>query len=116
LVLDVLFFGAEGFSCKLQFLIKKDVKNFQLYFFSAIFGDQNPGSGLDPDSLEMLDPDPYPDLDLMNLYPNNSAKNYSLRYLASNRDAVGQWAWLEGEPAPPPPPDDGRGHAVGRGR
>ncbi len=40
---------------------------FQLYSFSSVFGHQNPGSGLDPDldpyldSLEMLDPDPYPD-------------------------------------------------------
>jgi|688.fasta_scaffold458933_1 hypothetical protein len=35
-----------------------------LYFFSSVFNHQNPGSGLDPnlnpDSLEMLDPDSYP--------------------------------------------------------
>jgi hypothetical protein len=38
---------------KLQFFIKS-------VFFSSFFGDQNPGSGLDPDpySLEILDPDP----------------------------------------------------------
>ncbi len=29
-------------------------KNFQLYFFSSVFGHQNPGSGLDPDLFEML--------------------------------------------------------------
>ncbi len=42
----------------------KDEKNF-LLFFSSVFGHQNPRSGLDldpdPDSLKMLDPDPYPD-------------------------------------------------------
>jgi hypothetical protein len=41
---------AEGFSCsldisKLQFLIKTRFKNFLLYFFSSVFGHQNPGSG-----------------------------------------------------------------------
>ncbi len=62
----------EGFSCsldalyegvgisKLQFLIKKRYKIF-FSFFSSISGHQNPGSGLDPYSLEMLDPDPYAD-------------------------------------------------------
>jgi hypothetical protein len=46
---------------KLQFFFKKG------YFFSSVFGHQNPGSGLDPypDSVEMLDPDP----DLMNPDP-----------------------------------------------
>jgi hypothetical protein len=41
---------------KLQFLIKKDLKKFQLYFFLLqvlIIKTL--------DSLEMLDPDPYPD-------------------------------------------------------
>ncbi len=37
---------------------KKLYKFVSLIFFSPIFGHQNPGSGyLDPDSLEMLDPD-----------------------------------------------------------
>ncbi len=38
-------------------------------FFSSVFGHQNPGSGLDPDSLEMLDKDPYPDPDSINPDP-----------------------------------------------
>jgi|688.fasta_scaffold522624_1 hypothetical protein len=38
---------------KLQFLIKKRKKNSAPY--SSIFGHQNSGSRLDPDSLEMLD-------------------------------------------------------------
>jgi hypothetical protein len=48
---------------KLQFLIKKRKTNFQLYFFSSVFGRQNPGSGLDqdPDSLEILNPDAQPE-------------------------------------------------------
>jgi hypothetical protein len=35
------------------------IKNFQLYFISSVFDHdhQKPGPGLDPDSLEMLDPD-----------------------------------------------------------
>ncbi len=37
-----------------------------VFVFSSIFGHQNPGSGLDPDSLEMLDPNPYQDPDSMN--------------------------------------------------
>jgi hypothetical protein len=52
----VVFFRAEGFSCsldvlygglgisKLQCLIRKGRK-IQLYFFSSVFGHQNPGSG-----------------------------------------------------------------------
>ncbi len=61
---------AEGFSCcldalyeslgisALQFWIKKKKKS--AVFFKIIFSHQNPGSGLDPDpdSLELLDPDP----------------------------------------------------------
>jgi hypothetical protein len=48
----------------LQFLIKQI---FHLYFYlSSVFGHQNSGSGLDqypdPDSLEMLGPDPDPQL------------------------------------------------------
>jgi hypothetical protein len=63
------FLKAEGFFCsldisKLQFFIQK---NFHLYFFSLVFGHQNPGSGLDPypdpDSLKILDPDQYLDPD-----------------------------------------------------
>jgi hypothetical protein len=68
---------AEGFSCsldisKLQFLIKK--RNF-CCIFATIFGHQNPGFGMDPnsdpyqDSLQMLDPDTYPDPDSMNPEP-----------------------------------------------
>ncbi len=34
--------------------------------YFSIFGHQNPGSGLDPDSLEMLDLDSYPDPDSIN--------------------------------------------------
>ncbi len=62
---------AEGFSCSLdvlyggpgisKFLIEKSKKMSAVFFFSSIFGHQNPGCGLDPDSLEMLDPDRYPD-------------------------------------------------------
>ncbi len=70
---------AEGFSCslgiiKLQFLIKKE-KEISAVFFSTIFGHQNPGSGLEPnsdpyqDSLKMLDPDTYPDPDSMSPEP-----------------------------------------------
>jgi hypothetical protein len=44
---------------KLQFLIKTRFKHLQLYFFSSVFGHQKLGTGLDPDSLELLDP--YPD-------------------------------------------------------
>jgi hypothetical protein len=49
--------GAKGFSCsfdisKLQFLSKKTYKKILLNFFSFVFGHQNPGSGLDLDSLE----------------------------------------------------------------
>jgi hypothetical protein len=57
--LDVLY-GGLGLS-KLQVLIRK--KRFVVLFSSA-FGHQNLGSGLDPDpnTLEMLDPDPYPDI------------------------------------------------------
>jgi hypothetical protein len=68
-VLDVLFW-AEAFSCNLDilygglgisklhfFIIKRFSKNFGCIFFSSIFGHQNPGAGLDPDSLE-LNPDP----------------------------------------------------------
>ncbi len=76
---------AEGFSCsldvlyeglrisKLQFLIKKDSKNFQLYFFVFSVWSSNPESGLDPDpdSLKMLDPDPYPDPESMNPDPQH---------------------------------------------
>ncbi len=40
--LDLLY-GGLGIS-KLQFLIKKIYKNFQLYFLSSVFGHQNPGS------------------------------------------------------------------------
>jgi hypothetical protein len=55
-------FRAEGFSCcldisKLEFFIKKDLIKFSAVFFSSVFSHQNPGSGLDPDSVEMLDPD-----------------------------------------------------------
>ncbi len=47
---------------------------------------------------------------------HNSTKNYSVRYLVSNRDVDWWWAGPEGEPAPPPPPDDAHAHAVGRAR
>ncbi len=71
---------AQGFSCSLdgglrisifQFCVKK----IFAVIFSSIFSHQNLGSGLDPDpypdldSLEMLDPDSYPDSD----------KNYSIK-------------------------------------
>ncbi len=57
-ILYVLY-GGLGIS-KLQFLIKKDKNIFQLYSSSSVFGHQNPGSGLDPDSdsFEKLDTDP----------------------------------------------------------
>jgi hypothetical protein len=60
---------AEGFSCrlnisKLLFLIKKRYKKISAVCF-PVFGHQDPGFGLDlnpdPDSLEMLVPDSYPD-------------------------------------------------------
>ncbi len=59
----MFFLGAEGFSCsldisKLQFLIKKRSKNFQLYFFLQFLVIKT----LDPDSLEMLDQDSDPQL------------------------------------------------------
>jgi hypothetical protein len=44
-------------------------KNCSSVFFSSVFGYQYLGSRLDPDSLEMLDPDPYPDPDSMNPDP-----------------------------------------------
>ncbi len=57
----------------MQFLIKKDIKKISAVFFSSVFGRQNPRSGLNPnldsDSLEMLDPVPYPDPDSMNPGP-----------------------------------------------
>ena len=44
----------------MQLQSKKDIKKISAVFFFFNFGNQNPGSGLDPDpdSLEMLDPDP----------------------------------------------------------
>ncbi len=54
--LDVLYGGLE--INDLQLLIKKGKNKLELYFFSSVFCHQNPGSGLDPESLEMLDPDP----------------------------------------------------------
>ncbi len=66
------FLRAEGFFCnfdigKLRFLIKKRLKKkIAAVFFSSVFGRQNPRSGLDPcpdrDSLDMLDPNPDPQL------------------------------------------------------
>ncbi len=55
----------------MQFLIKKKDKTISAVFFLLLFGHQNPGSGLDldPDSLEMLDPGPYPGPDSMNSDP-----------------------------------------------
>jgi hypothetical protein len=61
---DVLY-GGLGIS-KLQFLIWKRYL-FSAVFFLHFFGHQNSGSGLGTDSLEMLDPDPYPDSDSVNL-------------------------------------------------
>jgi hypothetical protein len=52
-----------------------DIKKISCNFSSSIFGHQYPGSGLDPDpyripdSLEMLDPDLYPDPDAINPDP-----------------------------------------------
>jgi hypothetical protein len=40
-----------------------------MYFLSSVFGHQNPGPGLDPDSLQMLDLNPYPDPDSFNPDP-----------------------------------------------
>ncbi len=55
---------------KLQFLIKNRYKKiFCRFFSSSVFRHQNPRSALDPDSLEMLDPIPYPDPDSMNPDP-----------------------------------------------
>jgi hypothetical protein len=64
-----------------QFLIKKRRKKILLYFFSFVFGHQNYGSGLDPNSLAMLDPDPYPDPDSFTTLENGKkflkrAKSY----------------------------------------
>jgi hypothetical protein len=50
---------------------KEEKKKIQLCIFSYISGLQNPGSGLDPDSLEMQDPDPYPHSDPMNQDPKH---------------------------------------------
>ncbi len=64
---------AEGFSCsldvvygglgisKLPFLIKKEKKISDVFFLQFLVI-----KTLDPDSLEMLDPDPYPNPDSMN--------------------------------------------------
>jgi hypothetical protein len=70
---------AKDFSCSLghKYIAildqKKLTKNFQLYFFSSVFGHQTPRSGLDLDpeldSLKMLDPNPYKDPDSMNPDP-----------------------------------------------
>jgi hypothetical protein len=56
--LDVLY-GGLGIS-KLQFLIKKEEKKFQLYFFLQILVIKTLDPYPDPDSnsLEILDPDP----------------------------------------------------------
>ncbi len=59
---------------------KKKKKN-SVVFFSFVFGHQNYGSGLDPDSLAMLDPDPYPDPDSFTTLENGKkflkrAKSY----------------------------------------
>jgi hypothetical protein len=83
---------AEGFSCslnvlygslgisKLQFLIKKRyIKNFKLYFFLQFLVIKtldpdpylNPNPCSYPDSLEMLDSDPYPDPDSINADPQH---------------------------------------------
>jgi hypothetical protein len=64
-------FTAEGFSCSLYVLYgglrisfdqKEILKNFQLYFYQLLVI-----KTLDPDSLEMMDPDP----DSMNPDPQN---------------------------------------------
>jgi hypothetical protein len=69
--------GGLGIS-ELQFLIKKEKKKI-VVFFSSIFCHQNPGSisFSDPDSLEMLDPDP----DSMKPDPQHwlGNKDYSLK-------------------------------------
>jgi hypothetical protein len=62
---------AEGIN-ELQFSIKKKIKKISSFIFFFSFGHQNPVSGLDPntdlypnlylDSLEMLDPDLFPQL------------------------------------------------------
>ncbi len=86
------FLRAEGFSCSL------DISKFQLYFFSSVFGHQNPGSGLDPDpdpdSLEMLDRDPYPNLDSMNSDPQLGGTviwSFGLHSLYGIMDCVSLW-------------------------
>jgi hypothetical protein len=58
--LDVLY-GGIGIS-KLQVLIKKKEK-FSVVHFSSVFGQQNPGSGLDTDKDLYPNRDPYPDPD-----------------------------------------------------
>jgi hypothetical protein len=57
--LDVLY-GGLGIS-KLQFLMKKERKKIFscIFFFILVIETLDPY--LDPNSLEMLDPDPYPD-------------------------------------------------------
>jgi hypothetical protein len=60
-VLNVLFCGLKDSPghkySKFQFFLSKKINKFSAVFFSS-FGHQIPGSVSDPDSLEMLDPDP----------------------------------------------------------
>jgi hypothetical protein len=56
--LDVLYIGL-GIS-KLQFFIKKDIKKFQLFFLLQFLVMKTLDPDQDPDSLEMLDPNPDP--------------------------------------------------------
>jgi hypothetical protein len=44
-----------------NFCSKKRKKKISAVFFSPVFDYQNLDPDLDPDSLEMLDSDPYPD-------------------------------------------------------
>ncbi len=70
-----------------------------LYFFSSkVFGHQNPGSGLDPDSFEMLDP--YPDPDSMNPNPKlwyfANPQSYRLMSLVVKKNAEDLFVnWLK---------------------
>jgi hypothetical protein len=76
----LLLYEGLGIS-KLEFLIKKRCKKFQLYYFLpfSVIKTLGPDSESDPksdpypdpDSFEMQDPDPYPDLDSMKPDPQH---------------------------------------------
>ncbi len=98
---------AEGFSCSLDvfyegvgiskfkcFIKKRFNQNFQLYFLN--FWSSNPDPY--PDSLEMLDQDPYPDQDLMNPDPHylGLAKIFLqvMKIWPNHYNILDLWLWI----------------------